>query len=98
MNPPVASTIESLRAVYLFLFSGVAFDFEVPDSKKELGKTTYLTILLMIAFLISSFIIGLGGRILGIPDIRVRMGLSLTFFGFVFVAIVIYQNLVRKWG
>lgn len=88
----------ALSVTLNLLFYGKRLEIELPDTKKELGKTTYLTILLMIAFLISSFIIGLGGRLLGLPDVRVRMGVSLAFFAFVFVAIIVYQNLVRKWG
>ena len=71
---------------------------EIPTSQKEIGKTGYGTILLMIAFLLSTFIIGLGGRLIGIPDIRIRVGLSITFFLFVFVALVVFENLTRRWG
>ena len=71
---------------------------EIPTSQKEIGKTGYGTILLMIAFILSTFIIGLGGRLIGIPDIRIRVGLSITFFLFVFVALVVYENLKRRVG
>jgi hypothetical protein len=79
-------------------FQALLIVLEIPTTQKEIGKTGYGTVLLMIAFILSTFIIGLGGRMIGIPDIRIRVGLSITFFIFVFVSLVVYENLKRRWG
>lgn len=71
---------------------------EIPTTSKDIGKTGYGTILLMIAFILSTIFIGIGGRLVGIPDMRIRVGLSLSFFILVFVTLVVYENLKRRWG
>ena len=81
-----------IRAIFIVL------EIEIPTSGEEIGKTSYGAILLMIALIISSMILALGARFLGISDLRIRWGLSVTFFLFVFVALVVYDNLKRRWG
>lgn len=73
-------------------------DLDIPTDAKAIGKSTYGTILLMIAFILGTIVIAIGGRVLGIPDIKIRIGLSLTFFALIFVVLVIYQNLTRRFG
>jgi len=76
----------------------IVLEIEIPTTGEEVGKTAYGAVLLMIAFVISSIIIAIGARVLGLSDIRIRFGLSLTFFALVFVALVVYQNLKGRWG
>ncbi len=65
---------------------------------EEMGKTAYGTILLMISFILSTIFIGIGGRIVGMSDIRIRVGLSISFFIMIFVTLIIYDNLKRRVG
>lgn len=81
-----------LRAILIVL------EIEIPTTTEEAGETAYGAVLLMIAFIVSSMILAVGARLLGLSDIRIRMGLSFTFFAFVFVALVVYRNLKGRWG
>jgi hypothetical protein len=76
----------------------IVLEIDLPTDADAIGKTGYGAILLMIAFVLSTLIIGFGGRLLGIPDMRIRVGLTLTFFILVFVTLVVYENLKRRWG
>ena len=71
---------------------------EIPMDSEEIGKTAYGTILLMIAFILSTIFIGIGGRLVGISDMRIRVGVSISFFILIFVTLVVYDNLKRRWG
>lgn len=82
----------------LFTALLIVLEIDVPTTGEEIGKTSYGAILLMIALIISSMILALGARFLGISDLRIRWGLSITFFLFVFVALVVYDNLKKRWG
>lgn len=86
--------VAELRAILIVL----DLDIEIPTTGEEVGKTGYGALLLMIAFIISSMILALGANLLGIDNVRIRAGISLTFFAFVFVALVVYDNLKRRWG
>ena len=76
----------------------IALEIELPTTGEDLGKTSYGTVLLMIAFIISTMILAIGARFLGISDVRIRAGLSVSFFILIFVALVIYENLKRRFG
>ena len=76
----------------------IIMEIELPTDTEAMGKTGYGAILLMIAFVVSTLIIGLGARILGLSDVRIRVGLSITFFILVFVTLVVYENLKRRYG
>jgi hypothetical protein len=54
------------------------------------------TVLLMIAFLASAFIMAYGARVFGLDVFRVRSTISVGFFLFCFVAILIYYNLSKR--
>ena len=86
------SILNELQALLVML------KIDLPTDAESIGKSTYGTILLMIAFILGTIVIAIGGRFLGIPDIKIRIGLSLTFFALVFVVLVIYQNLTRRFG
>ena len=73
-------------------------ELDIPTDAEAIGKASYGTVLLMIAFFIGTIVIAIGGRVLGIPDIRIRIGLSISFFVLIFVVLVIYQNLTRRFG
>lgn len=79
-----------LRSLLIFM--------EIPMDTEEVGKTAYGTVLLMIAFILSTIFIGIGGRIVGLSDMRIRVGVSISFFILIFVTLVIYDNLKRRWG
>jgi len=81
-----------LRAVLITL------EIEIPTTSEDIGKTSYGAVLLMIAFIISTMILAIGARFLGLEDIRIRAGLSVSFFLLVFGALVIYDNLKRRFG
>ncbi len=76
----------------------IILEVEIPMTPDEIGKVGYGTVLLMIAFLLSTIFIAIGGRILGLSDMRIRVGVSISFFILVFVTLVIYDNLKRRLG
>lgn len=77
---------------------GHPITMEIPTTPKKFGRTAYGALLLMVALLLSTFVIGLGARVLGLPDVRIRVGVSLTFFAFVFITLVAYDNLSNRFG
>ncbi len=54
------------------------------------------SILLMIAFLVSAFIMAAGARFFGLDIFRVRSTISIGFFLFAFVAILLYYNMAKR--
>lgn len=103
LRNPLRSLVAPLFLIYAILDAElkaflIVLEIEVPTTGEEIGKTSYGAILLMIALIISSMILALGARFLGISDLRIRWGLSITFFLFVFVALVVYDNLKRRVG
>ncbi len=54
------------------------------------------SILLMIAFLVSAVIMGAGARMFGLDIFRVRSTISIGFFIFAFIAILLYYNMAKR--
>lgn len=54
------------------------------------------SILLMIAFLVSAFIMAAGARFFGLDIFRVRSTISVGFFIFAFIAILLYYNMAKR--
>ena len=54
------------------------------------------TIILMIAFIASAFIMGWGAQYFGWDIFRVRTTISIGFFLFCFLAAVIYYNVAKR--
>jgi len=62
------------------------------------GTVLWGAILLMMAFLISAFIMGMGHRFLGLDLFRVRMTIGVGFFILCALALIIYYNLQVATG
>lgn len=66
----------------------------VPKAK----RTPFLvgSVVLMIAFLVSAIIMAFGARMFGWDIFRVRSTISVSFFLFCFIAVLIYYNLAKR--
>jgi len=70
---------------------------EVPFVPRGKGKEwVYGSVILMIAFILSSMIMAFGRELFGLDLFRVRVGIGVGFFLFCFIAIIIYYNLAKR--
>ena len=63
---------------------------------KKMSPFIIGTIIMMIAFLVSAFIMGWGAQNFGWDLFRVRQTISVSFFLFVFIAVIIYYNVAKR--
>ncbi len=90
---PFLLTILVLRDKLSILVHSIPF---VPKGKEK--PWIFGALLLMIAFIISSLILAFGHRFLGLDILRVRMSVSIGFFLFCFIALVVFWNLRKRLG
>ena len=69
---------------------------ENPYLPKKMTPFWIGSILLMIAFLVSAFIMAAGARYFGLDIFRVRSTISVGFFIFAFIAILLYYNMAKR--
>lgn len=82
---------DAVTAVVTLIVMNVPF---VPQGKGK--EWVYGSVLLMVAFIVSSMIMAFGRELFGLDLLRVRVGISVGFFLFCFVAIVVYYNMSKR--